>query len=287
MLKIKISEIFGPVLQGEGLYAGTPSVFVRTFGCNFRCKMFGVPSSEEALVDAKLSALFERIPLFKKLEDIPQVSFGCDTPYAIYKEFNKFTTTISIEELAEQINSKISDIAISCGMRQPHLVFTGGEPLLWDRQFCELFPLLSNKFTHITFETNATQTITPKFQKVLSSCGSRILFSCSPKLTCSGHTFSQTFVPDAIRSYNNVSNSRTVLKFVVGSEQSIQEVKKFIKNYYLEYLDIFEVFLMPEGCLFDDRYKENCKRVSQLCLENGYRYSPRLQVELWNNGSGT
>lgn len=35
--KIRISEIFGPTVQGEGALIGMPTVFVRTGGCDFRC----------------------------------------------------------------------------------------------------------------------------------------------------------------------------------------------------------------------------------------------------------
>lgn len=34
---IRVSEIFGPTVQGEGLLIGRPTVFVRTGGCDFRC----------------------------------------------------------------------------------------------------------------------------------------------------------------------------------------------------------------------------------------------------------
>jgi 7-carboxy-7-deazaguanine synthase len=37
MMRIRISEIFGPTVQGEGLLIGKPTVFVRTGGCDFRC----------------------------------------------------------------------------------------------------------------------------------------------------------------------------------------------------------------------------------------------------------
>ena len=37
MSDIKVSEIFGPTLQGEGALIGQPTVFVRTGGCDFRC----------------------------------------------------------------------------------------------------------------------------------------------------------------------------------------------------------------------------------------------------------
>lgn len=35
--KIRISEIFGPTIQGEGALIGRPTVFVRTGGCDYRC----------------------------------------------------------------------------------------------------------------------------------------------------------------------------------------------------------------------------------------------------------
>lgn len=35
---IRISEIFGPTIQGEGALIGQPTVFVRTGGCDYRCR---------------------------------------------------------------------------------------------------------------------------------------------------------------------------------------------------------------------------------------------------------
>ena len=35
--KIRVSEIFGPTIQGEGVLIGLPTVFVRTGGCDYRC----------------------------------------------------------------------------------------------------------------------------------------------------------------------------------------------------------------------------------------------------------
>ena len=34
---VRISEIFGPTIQGEGPLIGRPTVFVRTAGCDYRC----------------------------------------------------------------------------------------------------------------------------------------------------------------------------------------------------------------------------------------------------------
>lgn len=35
--RIRVSEIFGPTIQGEGVLIGQPTVFVRTGGCDYRC----------------------------------------------------------------------------------------------------------------------------------------------------------------------------------------------------------------------------------------------------------
>ncbi len=34
---IRVAEIFGPTIQGEGVLIGQPTVFVRTGGCDYRC----------------------------------------------------------------------------------------------------------------------------------------------------------------------------------------------------------------------------------------------------------
>jgi len=36
--KICICEIFGPTIQGEGACIGRPTIFVRTGGCDYRCR---------------------------------------------------------------------------------------------------------------------------------------------------------------------------------------------------------------------------------------------------------
>ena len=45
-MKLRYSEAFYSV-QGEGKYVGVPSVFLRTFGCNFRCTNFGVKTDKD------------------------------------------------------------------------------------------------------------------------------------------------------------------------------------------------------------------------------------------------
>ena len=65
-MKIKVAELFYSV-QGEGRYMGVPSIFLRTFGCNFKCAGFGMPrgqrSTEAEFIDPKQFRLYQELPL--------------------------------------------------------------------------------------------------------------------------------------------------------------------------------------------------------------------------------
>lgn len=287
-MKLRVSEIFGPVLQGEGYFVGTPSIFLRLFGCNLRCKKFGIASSEDtSKTDRTIQRLIEELPRYQTLQELLQLTTGCDTFYAIYPEFSKFSQDYTPEQLSEVLNKKVSEKKNN-GKRRYHLVITGGEPLLWQKQLIQLLPKLDTKlYSTITFETNSTQILSDDFITCLNELEFKVLFSCSPKLSGSGHSKNETFNPDALHSYNKVKDSYLTLKFVVGKTQPINEIIEFVKGYWIQDIDMGEVYLMPEGCTFSEEYRENCRRVDKLCNEYGLSYSPRLQVEIWNNGVGT
>ena len=80
-MKLRYSEAFYSV-QGEGKFVGVPSVFLRTFGCNFRCMNFGVDKSvgdrwkqhaEGNRYNAEVKALLDDgiVEKTEKLEDLP------------------------------------------------------------------------------------------------------------------------------------------------------------------------------------------------------------------------
>ena len=75
MAKIKVAEIFYSI-QGEGKFAGVPSIFLRTFGCNFKCSGFGMPRGQ---VSTERDVVAERAIEFKEYNELPLVSTGCDS----------------------------------------------------------------------------------------------------------------------------------------------------------------------------------------------------------------
>jgi len=71
-MKIKVAEIFYS-LQGEGRWAGVPSVFLRTFGCNFTCAGFGCKPGEQSLEADKVAKTVELYSDFNSLPLVKQV----------------------------------------------------------------------------------------------------------------------------------------------------------------------------------------------------------------------
>jgi len=95
-MKLRYSEAFYSV-QGEGRYVGVPSVFLRTFGCNFRCMNFGLtrgePMRDEKAAqgikhNSEVKALLDEgvTEKVKTFEELPIVHTGCDTYASIYPE---------------------------------------------------------------------------------------------------------------------------------------------------------------------------------------------------------
>ena len=161
MSKIKIAELFYSI-QGEGRFMGVPSVFLRTFGCNFKCAGFGMPAGE---LSTEIEPIATRIAEFKTYEELPLVSTGCDSYASWDPRFKDLSPMLDSNAIAD----RIMEILPNNRWDDAHLVITGGEPLLgWQRAYPDLLdhPSMS-ELKEITFETNGTQEISKDFGKYL------------------------------------------------------------------------------------------------------------------------
>ncbi len=284
MDKIKIAELFYSI-QGEGRYMGVPSVFLRTFGCNFKCAGFGMPKGESTV---EIEPIAANINLYNKYEDLPLVSTGCDSYASWHPAFKHLSPFYAPDEIAENIMK-----VLPYGRwEDEHLVITGGEPLLkWQNIYPELLGHSKMQgLKEITFETNGTQHLTPEFKKYLLDWAQdppfssrEVTFSVSAKLSCSGEAREIAIQPDVVCEYEEVGY--TYLKFVIATEEDAEEA--------IETADIYRangfsgpVYLMPVGGV-ESVYTLNNRRVAELAMKNGLRYSDRLQVPLFKNEWGT
>ena len=120
MSKIKVAELFYSI-QGEGRYMGVPSVFLRTFGCNFKCQGFGMPRGE-------LSEEANNIEPsnYTEYKSLPLVSTGCDSYASWDPRFKHLSPLLDTSAIADAI----VDTLPYKKWQDEHLVITGGEPLL-------------------------------------------------------------------------------------------------------------------------------------------------------------
>ena len=94
MSKIKIAELFYSI-QGEGRYMGVPSVFLRTFGCNFKCAGFGMPRGQLSTEAEDIARTHKEIETFFKYEDLPLVSTGCDSYASWHPDFKELSPMLT------------------------------------------------------------------------------------------------------------------------------------------------------------------------------------------------
>ena len=248
---LEINEIFGPTIQGEGKRVGNPSVFIRFGKCNMSCPGFGVE--------------YETPSGIKK--------FSCDSFHAVDTSFkSQWLKFDSFEDIVKEVNKILPKY--SCD-----IVITGGEPLIYwrDEQFQKLLEYYHLQGFHLTIETNATIDIefTKPFQK-------EILFSMSVKLSNSGEPLKKRLNTKAIKNIID-STKQSYLKFVIDKDfltQAKEEIDKILQN-----LPQTEVYVMPLG----DSAREintNAEAVIDMAVKNGYKYSDRLHIRVWNNKRG-
>jgi organic radical activating enzyme len=280
-MKLKVSEIFYSA-QGEGRYVGVPSIFLRTFGCNFTCSGFGCRPGERS---KEADQVAERIELYRSFEELPLVETGCDSYASWHPAFKHLSPALSALEIADRIKELLPYGNWLMPNGNPvHLVITGGEPLLgWQRVYPELLDILHERgLRHVTFETNGTQELTPEFRLYLDNWFGEITFSVSPKLSVSGESREDAIRPAVVADYE--IHGVTYLKFVVEKVEDFAELDLAVDDYRNANF-AGPVFVMPVGGV-SSVYDANRVNVADEALKRGYWYSPRLHVDLWGNGWG-
>jgi 7-carboxy-7-deazaguanine synthase len=285
MDKIKISEVFYSA-QGEGRFIGVPSVFLRTFGCNFKCAGFGMPKGE---LTNEVEPIANNVHLYKTFEELPLVNTGCDSYASWHPAFKELSPYYTIDDIVSKLLGLTpnKNSWVQSNGNDVHLVITGGEPLLGWQQ---LYPALLNHtkmqdLKNLTFETNGTQLLHNEFKTFLDDwyfSHREITFSVSPKLSASGEEWHNAIKPDVVVSYQDYG--MVYLKFVVDQLEQFDEVDQAVMA-YRDAGFVGPVYVMPVGGVVSV-YDGNRIHIADEALKRGYYYSPRLHVDLWGNGWG-
>lgn len=196
----------------------------------------------------------------------------CDTPYA---SWNPEGTPMDAEAILAEVKKHPTK----------HVVLTGGEPMVAPG-IHELAFQLQERNYHITIETAAT--IPPKG----IACD---LASLSPKLAHSApdarldDTWRRKHAelrwqPKVVASWLAAAPDYQ-LKFVVSSEADVTELEDMLRETDC-LIPPSKVLLMPEGVTVE-ALRSRAGWLGELCKARGYRYAPRLHIELYGNRRGT
>jgi len=191
----------------------------------------------------------------------------CDTPYTSWAPEG---TEMSLEEILTAVRQYPGR----------HAVVTGGEPMIAP-QIVELTHALQQLGLHITIETAGTV-----YHRV--ACD---LMSISPKLANStpleregGRWAAQherlRYQAAVLRQL--MADYEYQLKFVVASPDDMAEIARMLEE---TRADRGRVVLMPEG-ITPEAIRERAPWLTEICKREGFRYSPRLHIDLWGNRRG-
>ncbi|RMH10073.1 MAG: 7-carboxy-7-deazaguanine synthase QueE [Planctomycetota bacterium] len=196
----------------------------------------------------------------------------CDTPYASW----------DVQSHPHTIDALVED-ARQSGLR--HVVITGGEPLIFP-QTAQLCARLREAGKHVTIETAGT--VAPDVTCDLMSVSPKLSNSTpiddprDPSGTWARRHEQARINPRAIQRLLTLADDRQ-LKFVVCHPHDLVEIDELLK--ISGTINPDDVMLMPEGVVVPDRAKVSW--IVEACLSRGWRYCPRLHIELFGNVRGT
>jgi 7-carboxy-7-deazaguanine synthase len=264
-------------LQGEGKLAGIPSLFIRTTGCNLRCAW----KTDDGTIDI------------------------CDTPYSSHDvtEYEEWES----ENIVGVLEKNLGNIK--------HIIISGGEPCLQPLALTKTINLIKKKLdVHVSLETNGTIYV-PELSWHVD------FFSISPKLKSSepdknknnsiANPVSKDWIDDhkstrvnidAIQKYINScmhlesyygdipkepekrEKKDFQLKFVIASKKDEDEIKEtFLSR--LGFVKPEDVLVMPLGSTPELSHK-NSMLAAEMAIRNGWRFAPRIHLDLFGDVEG-
>lgn len=231
---MKVAEHFYSI-QGEGLYAGFPAVFLRLSGCVLNCKW-------------------------------------CDT-VEVWK-----TGTHHTEDALLQTMIHIYGNAFA--QSKAHLIVTGGDPLIWQVQLISFLQKFRYRFVGLTIELETEGVLKPHddlFNLV-------DMFNVSPKLGNSGVQLGDRIKIDVLRYH--LMRGKCIFKIPTdGSSEDVREIESLLSQIDCTAKKRALVWLMPLAASRAE-YAAVAPKVAEVCKERGFKFSPRLQVEIWDRTTG-
>jgi 7-carboxy-7-deazaguanine synthase len=246
---LKISQIFGPTIQGEGSAAGRHCMFVRTYNCNLRCRW-------------------------------------CDTAYTwadteeraamtlTGKQYDRNDPVLGLKEMTHnEVYEKLS-LLWPVALKPTIIVISGGEPMMQQADLLPLMSMLRNVRNEVHIETAGTIAPTYEFGMYVNQ------YNVSPKLHHSGNEVKKRYKPEVLSVLRG--SGKAWFKFVVTPvtlDVDFEEIDEIVETVGI---DPRRVMIMPEGRNVTDTL-ECARKASMQAIHRGYGISFRTHVLLWGD----
>lgn len=248
---------------------------------------YGVPVPEEALAKQGEIALnvseffFDTIQgeglsvgqpaAFLRLAGCPVDCKFCDTA-AVWKTSQRVRVKWLIDQMKE------TGLAEKLNGGNEILVVTGGSPLLQQKALIDFFKTYETVFQTFPYVEVENECF---FVPDIEIRNYVRWWNNSPKLSNAEVPLERRYKPEVLEDMSQYSNC--TWKFVVQDEQDVEEIKRdFLEPFHIP---TYRVCLMPKGAN-QEEYFANREKVVEMAIENGFRYSPREHIAIWNQKTG-
>jgi len=243
---VKISQIFGPTIQGEGSAAGRHVLFVRMYNCNLRCTWCDTAYTWADTADKA---------------EMTQSGI----------QYDRFDPKLGEKEMApEEVMFELEKLwpIYDC---PTIIVFSGGEPMMQQGDLVPLMRLLRPHNHEIHVETAGTIPPAYDFNALVTQ------YNVSPKLSNSGNLLAKRLKPTVLRILEE--SGKAWFKFVVTSNSDFEEIDEIVATVGIRPK---RVMVMPEGTTAEQNIT-TARVVVDEAIIRGYGLSFRTHVLIWGN----
>jgi 7-carboxy-7-deazaguanine synthase len=246
---IKISQIFGPTIQGEGSATGRHCMFVRVYNCNLRCRWCDTAYTWADTADRAALTISG-------------------------KRYDRFDPEFGLKEMTHNEVYEKLGLLWPLALKPTIIVISGGEPMMQQDALLPLMAMLRGVRNEVHIETAGTIAPTYEFGLLVNQ------FNVSPKLHHSGNELKKRYKPEVLSVLNG--SGKAWWKFVVTPYTTDVDFEEIDEIVQVVGIDPRRVMIMPEGKSSADNIK-TAREVAARAIHRGYGISFRTHVLLWED----
>ena len=247
MSVLRVSQVFGPTIQGEGSAAGRHCLFLRLYDCNLTCTWCDTAYTW-ADTDTRAAKTESGI------------------------QYDRWDPKYGLKHMHhDEVYDKLKDLW-NFEEKPTIIVISGGEPMMQQDNLIPLVKMLVDTYSEVHIETAGTIAPTPEFASYVTQ------FNVSPKLEHSGNPLGKRIKPAVLERF--VRTRKAWFKFVVRDIGDLSEIDDIVEQNKMPHN---RVMIMPEGTTPEANMKIMTPEMAEQVVQRGWGISFRTHVLIWGD----